>query len=180
MTGLLDIFPISEKIEVNGKSVEVYGISVGGLATLLGRFPKLMDLFNGGGIDVAEVLPLGDEIIAAIIAAGCGQLGIEAAERNARRLPIGTQVDFLALIIRQTMPDGVDPLAEKLAGIAKALAMRSVNEPNGKAASEPAPLSPPTSPPESSPLYPTDIGKPTYAHIPREGSLHTWKSPDGV
>lgn len=114
MVGLLDIAPLTEKVSVGGKQLAVYGISAKGLVSLIARFPEIRQLMNGREVDVGSLMNIGGEAISAIIAAGCGYPGDDKQEEAAGRLPLETQADILAAIIKVTLPNGVGPFIEKL------------------------------------------------------------------
>ena len=121
MVGLIDIAPCTETIEVNGSGVEVRGVSAKGLALLLSRFPELRKLMTGLEVDSDQLIALGGEAVAAIIAAGCGYPGDEKAEAIAASLSLDTQADFLSAILRLTLPKGIGPFVAKLTGLASIL-----------------------------------------------------------
>jgi len=134
MASLLDLAPQGARVLVAGTELRVYGISATGLAVLMSRFPLLRQLLTGAVIDVEKILALGGDVVAAIIAAGCGHPGNADAEKIAAVLPIGDQAEILGAIVKETMPGGVDPLAEKLKGLMSALGLRdsssaTANEP---------------------------------------------------
>lgn len=115
MVGLLDIAPAVETVDVRGSKVSIYGVSAKGIAHLLGRFPELRMLMSGKEVAIEQLMTMGGDAVAAIIAAGCGYPGDEKAEVMAGSLPIETQADLLAGILKLTMPRGVGPFVEKLA-----------------------------------------------------------------
>lgn len=117
MVGLVDIAPKAETIEVHGAPVAVHGVSAKGLANLLGRFPQLRKLMGGQDVEVEELMAMGGDAVAAIIAAGCGYPGDEEAEAVAGRLAIDTQADLIAAILRLTLPAGLGPFVEKLTAL---------------------------------------------------------------
>jgi hypothetical protein len=117
MVGLIDIAPHIETIEVQGAPVAVHGISAKGLATLLGRFPELRKLMSGQEVQAEELMTMGGDAIAAIIAAGCGYPGDEKAEAVAGKLAIDTQADLIGAILRLTLPAGLGPFVEKLTAL---------------------------------------------------------------
>jgi hypothetical protein len=121
MAGLLDIAPASITVEVWGKPLECYGISVGGVTSLMSRFPEVAALFQGGVIDSKRLMACGGEIVAAIIAAGVGLAGNKDAEGKAALMPIEAQLDLLDAILQLTLPKGVGPFAERLAGLTNRL-----------------------------------------------------------
>jgi hypothetical protein len=114
MVGLIDIAPRIETADVQGTQVPVYGISAKGLAHLLGRFPELRKLMTGQEVEIEQLMAMGGDAVAAIIAAGCGFPGDQAAEDVAASLTLEAQVDLLSGTLRLTLPGGVGPFVEKL------------------------------------------------------------------
>jgi len=114
MVGLIDIAPKLETIDVQGTSVAVHGVSARGVAHLLGRFPELRKLMTGQAVETEQLMTMGGDAVAAIIAAGCGYPGDEKAEAVAERLSIDAQADLLGAILRLTLPVGLGPFVEKL------------------------------------------------------------------
>lgn len=80
MVGLIDIAPRTETVVVQGTPVSVHGISAKSLAYLLGRFPELRKLMTGQEVEIEQLMAMGGEAVAAIIAAGCGYPGDQSAE----------------------------------------------------------------------------------------------------
>ena len=74
MVGLVDIAPATERVTVRGQEVEVFGVSAAGVAQLLARFPDLRKLFSGREVGADEIMDVGGDLVAAIIAAGTGDL----------------------------------------------------------------------------------------------------------
>lgn len=117
MVGLLDIAPAVETVTVRGTPLPVYGVSAAGVAYLLGKFPELRKLLTGYSMDQDKLLSLAPEVIAAVIASGCGVPGDKDAEAIAATLSVNEQYDLVAAIWRLTMPDGVGPFVQKLAAL---------------------------------------------------------------
>ncbi len=117
MAGLVDIAAITEKVTVAGTEIEVPGVSAAGVASLVARFPELRKLMSGIEVAPEDLLVAGPGVVAAILAAGTGEPGNEAAEAAAARLTLGDQTDLLAAILRVTLPGGLGPFVEKLAGL---------------------------------------------------------------
>jgi hypothetical protein len=117
MVGLIDIAPRTETVDVQGVEVAVHGISAKGLAYLLGRFPELRQLMTGQAVDIEQLMSVGGDAVAAIIAAGCGYPGDEKAEAVAATLALDAQADLLAAIVRLTLPAGLGPFVEKLTAL---------------------------------------------------------------
>jgi hypothetical protein len=117
MVGLIDIAPKIETIDVPGAPVSVHGVSAKGIAHLLGRFPELRKLMTGQQVESENLMAIGGDAVAAIIAAGCGYPGDEQAEAVAGKLAIDAQADLLAAIIRLTFPAGLGPFVDKLTAL---------------------------------------------------------------
>ena len=117
MVGLVDIAPAIECVEVQGTPVSVHGISAKGLAGLLGRYPELRMLMTGQEVGTDQLLAMGGDAVAAIIAAGCGYPADEKAESVAAKLALDAQADLLAVILRLTLPEWVGPFVEKLTAL---------------------------------------------------------------
>lgn len=121
MVGLLDIAPLTVKVSVRGTDVSVTGVSARGLVSLISRFPELQDLMGGRAVSPERLMSFGGNVVAAIIAAGTGTPGDEAAEKIAGDLPVDEQADLLAAILRVTLPRGLGPFVEKLNELGGAL-----------------------------------------------------------
>lgn len=117
MVGLIDLAPSVETVSVQNEAVAVHGVSAEGLAYLLGRFPDLRRLMTGLEVDTPQLLAVGGEAVAAIIAAGCGYPGNDDAEAVAAKLSLDSQADFLTAILRVTLPKGIGPFVNKLTAL---------------------------------------------------------------
>lgn len=117
MVGLVDLAPAIETVSVRGKQVPVYGVSAKGIAYLLARFPELRALMAGREVAAEQLMAMGGDAVAAIIAAGCGYPGDPEAEKVFGLLPADTQADLLSPVLRLTMPQGVGPFVEKLGAL---------------------------------------------------------------
>src|SRR5262249_47183372 len=118
MVGLIDIASTVETVDVQGTSVTVHGVSAKGLASLLGRFPELRRLMTGQEVQADQLMAMGGDAVAAIIAAGCGYPGDETAEGMATNLSLDAQADLLAATLRLTLPKGIGPFVDKLTALA--------------------------------------------------------------
>jgi hypothetical protein len=114
MAGLLEIANVPRMVNVLGKDVDVFGISGRAVAALMARFPAVGKMFSGIEVQKEDLYKMGPEVIAALIAAGCGKPGDPAAEEFAANLGVGDQLDLLDEILRLTFPRGVGPFVEKL------------------------------------------------------------------
>ena len=142
MVGLIDLAPSVETVSVHDKAVAVHGISAKGLAYLLGRFPDLRKLMTGQEVGAEQLLAVGGDAVAGIIAAGCGQPGDERAEAIAGNLPIDTQADFLAAILRLTLPKGLGPFVAKLTALGGILDVDAARSDTAPDSTSPKPSTP--------------------------------------
>ena len=114
MVGLVDIAPVTSTILVRGQDITITGVSARGIALLLARFPELRAVITGREVAMDDLLKLGGDVIAAIIAAGTGVPGDAQAEAAADNLTLEEQADLLGAIVELTMPRGLGPLVERL------------------------------------------------------------------
>ena len=114
MVGLVDIAPITSSVVIRGQDITITGVSARGIAFLLARFPELRAVMTGREVALDDLLKLGGDVIAAIIAAGTGAPGNTQAEAAADNLTLEEQADLLGAIVELTMPRGLGPLVEKL------------------------------------------------------------------
>ncbi|MDB5555430.1 MAG: hypothetical protein JWL86_5414 [Rhizobium sp.] len=131
MVGLLDIVPHTEDVTIGQSRVPVCGVSAKGIAYLLGKYPDLLRKFfakdeEGGDsddtpIEPSDLLKLGGDIVASIIAAGVGFPGNVEYEEQASKIRVGEQLDLLDAILRLTMPNGVGPFVERLTSLKRVL-----------------------------------------------------------
>lgn len=126
MAGLLDIAPSSEQVTVRGVTVDVTGVSVSGIAILIGRFPELRTLLSGGELDLDKLMALGGDIVNAIIAAGTGAPGNRDAEKVAGSLGLEDQAALLTAILNQTMPSGIGPFVKRLESLGDVLSLTTL------------------------------------------------------
>ena len=75
MVGLVDIAPVTSTVFIRGHDITITGVSARGIAHLLARFPELRALMTGREVAFGDLLKLGGDVIAAIIAAGTGSPG---------------------------------------------------------------------------------------------------------
>lgn len=122
---LTDIGPLRELVSIGDKKLAVTGISAEGILVLFNRFPVLREWALAGKITLSNVQTKAPDAIKAIIAAGCGQPGDEAAERVAATLAVETQLDVLEAIGRLTFTKGFGPFVNRI--VALAAQARSVN-----------------------------------------------------
>jgi hypothetical protein len=132
---LLDIAPRDERrqiITIDGKELEIRGLSVGDLGKLCKRFPDLrIALFNKNApedVQTAGML----EAWPAIIAAGVGKLGDAEFEAAADRMPHSQLLAIGAAVMKLTNPEAEEiPLSpEAKAVLDQALAAAAASTAN--------------------------------------------------
>lgn len=148
---LLDIGPLSEAVPIGGERyLNVYGVSVHGVFSIFQRFPEVRSWFTektGRVIDFKKLIAEVPDAVSAVIAAGCGNPGNEAAEEMAALFPVETQLDILEAIGRLTFKNGFGPFAQRIVAFAEAA--QSVNfgrAPDTKSPKASKPSSPPATP----------------------------------
>ncbi len=111
---LLDIRRKTEQVRIDDDNcVDVVGLSFETIGQLLERFPILFEALSG---QLAQGFPAlvkkAPDAVAAVIAAGTGEFNNDQAEKVARTLPIGVQLEIAQAIGRVTFPKGVRPFLE--------------------------------------------------------------------
>lgn len=128
MTGLMDVVPSLKSVTIQGTPVNVTGVSVSGIAHLIGTFPELKNLMNGkdATFTAESLMTSAPSAIAAILAAGTGHPGNAQAEAIAASLSLGDQLSLLEAIVEVTMPGGLVPFVERLTKLMGGLGASSV------------------------------------------------------
>jgi hypothetical protein len=121
MADLLDIAPSTavEVVKIDGLRVNVRGVSVDAIASIVARFPELKSLVDGGSGDsfLSRLIQGCGAAVGPIIAAGCGHLADEAYEHHAAKLLPEHQMKFLKAIFGLTFPNGIGSFVEELTGL---------------------------------------------------------------
>jgi len=108
---LTDLVAHTEEVAYGDGSFTVRGLTILQIATLLKRFPDLLRFLGTGKMETDAIAALAPDLIAAIIATGCGE---PEAEDKVGLLPIGVQADVMAAIVRLTIPQGFGPFVDAL------------------------------------------------------------------
>ena len=135
MVSLVDIVPQRRTVRINGGSeVELRGLGLRQIASLLLRFPELRKLFatNAPGLDYEAVVIAAPDAIGSIIAEAAGQP--DAADNIADALSLDDLAECLIAVRDLTMPDGVGPFMERLEKLVGALPAASERRPGRAAA----------------------------------------------
>jgi hypothetical protein len=121
MPGLLDIAAAPSRVVVRGTEIDVFGVSAEGIAYLISNFPEIKSLLTGKEIalDVNALATTAPKALAAIIAAGTGNVGNRDAEAVAASLSVDEQAEILARIVELTFPRGIGPFAEAIQRLAE-------------------------------------------------------------
>lgn len=121
MASLLDIADVGETVRIRGAGIPIKGVSARGIAILLSRFPALGVLMTGREVVAADLIQIGPDFLAALIAAGTGHPGEEEYEAAADDLTIDEQSELVEAILRVTLPRGVGPLVARLQAMGNVL-----------------------------------------------------------
>lgn len=134
MTSLLDIGDLTEPVTINGKPLDVRGITPEGFFYLLAKFPSLNALFMRGRASltmtdlqneapdcVAYVNALATTDRSAYETADAWKNEIEAMAAIARRLSAHHQAAIFDVALRLTFPDGVGPFMQVMDKLAKSI-----------------------------------------------------------
>src|SRR6185369_3311468 len=125
---IFDLVQASNTVELRGKKIPVYGISLNGLFLLAERYPVLKRMLGMKMSDLTELDPqklieMAPDAITTVIAVGLTDVtSYEHAEKDGKYLQeihkaakaagaitIGEQAKVIGEILKATLPDGVDP-----------------------------------------------------------------------
>lgn len=120
MTSLLDIAPSVHTVKVQGTDIPVPGISIAGLAFLLGQYPELRKMISGKAVEFSadQIFDLAPNVVQAVIAVGLGYPGDKDQEAAAGRLPMGDQMALIEGVLKATFRDGIGPFVDRLTALA--------------------------------------------------------------
>lgn len=115
----------ADTVRMAGQDVEVRPLNVRGVAAALKRFPALrkvlMDAFSGKSLNLTQLLLEAPDAANALIAAGMGLPGDEAAEAWLDQRLFEEQVEALAKVFHLTFQDGFENFMSRLAESLEAL-----------------------------------------------------------
>lgn len=123
-TSLADLAAAGRDVEIRGASVTVTGVSARGLASLFRRFPELVSAVTGKGLDLSSLADLGPDVLCAVIAAGCGAPGDEAAEDAADRLSLSEQLSLVEAVVGETFGGDPEAFLARLGSLAAGAGVR--------------------------------------------------------
>lgn len=128
MVGLLDIAEARpETVSIRGQDVEIYGLSALMIANIVRSHEELADILDGiAAFSPKIIVDAGPEVVAEIIAAGCGKPGDVRYVEKAATLSAGEQYDVIAKILEVTFGANLGPFVEKL----KALSVSTAGAPS--------------------------------------------------
>jgi hypothetical protein len=134
MTSLLDIGPLSEEVNINGKVVHVHGVTPEGFFYLLDKFPTLASMFGGGvsNIDMTMLQGVAPQAVAFALAVATTdrsaypsltdwKADVEKAAIVAQNLSAHYQMNLFNAALRLTFPDGIGPFLKGVEGLADSI-----------------------------------------------------------
>ena len=140
MVSLIDIAPLKHTVTIQGKNLDVSGLTANGIAAILFTFPEIRKIISGvGDRETAMALVARfPEAVSMIIAVGTGaEADDETSRAAAARLSLGDQFTILEAIIKVSFPQ---TLKSFLDGVA-ALVNQSGGRGWGQGTTSPAPSS---------------------------------------
>lgn len=118
MTSLIDVVPIKRDVAIQNGAVtlQVSGLSLASIATLIDSFPLVKDLFNGktSNLSVENLIAAVPGLVGAVIAAASGHPGDPGWVAAANALSADDQAALFEATLKETMPDGVGPFVAKV------------------------------------------------------------------
>ena len=122
MVGLIDIGDLTDTVELRGKQVELQGVSVAVITTLLASSDELRRIFAQKAVDgeiIANLISFAPLAVARFIAAGCGKVDDNATITFAlQKLSAGESTMILEKLIPLTFPQGLQSFVQGLAALA--------------------------------------------------------------
>lgn len=116
MVGLLDVAPSVRTLKTSLGEIEVPGISMIGIVSILKDHPELIAVLQGeGDVELATIMDLGADVTASFFAAGLGYPGdVKAKEMVKTRLKPEDTLEIGIAIWEETFPKGVKGFLERL------------------------------------------------------------------
>lgn len=131
MVSLVDLGPLTDSVEVRGKTFPVKGIPAECFFQLLAEIPELRRVFAEKQMSADMINALigqAGRAVGAIIAAGTGHFGDEKQIAAAMQLPVGEQTKFLTKIIGVTFPQGPAAFLDELMAFVPANAVGALGK----------------------------------------------------
>src|SRR3990172_3753025 len=116
MVGLLDIAPSNKVVEASFGNVDVPGLTLNALVSIVKRHPQLIELFQGKNMELGmdEILDLGLDVAASFLAAGLGYAGNEEAEKRCKEFKPEDALDIGQAILDESFPKGSKSFFDKV------------------------------------------------------------------
>lgn len=127
MSSLADLAGVGRDVQIRGLKVTVTGVSARGLAMLFRRFPDLVGAVTGAGLNIASLVEMGPQVLAAVIAAGTGSPDDQEAEAVADRLGMSDQLALIEAIIAETFAGDPEGFMKRLESLAGAVGVQTEN-----------------------------------------------------
>ena len=127
MTSLLDIAPSKRTVSVSFGELDVPGISILAMVTILKKHPQLLELLQKGemDIDLNVILDLGADVAASFLAAGLGYPGDDEAEARCKNFKPEDALDIGQAILEETFPKGAKSFLEKITKAMSSISMQA-------------------------------------------------------
>jgi hypothetical protein len=116
MVGLLDIAPSNRVVETSFGQVDVPGLTINALVSIMKRHPEVLDLLKEEGAELgySQILDLGLDVSASVLAAGLGYLGNADAEERCKALKPEDAFDLGQAVLEESFPSGSQSFFDKV------------------------------------------------------------------
>lgn len=126
MVGLLDIAPSNRTVTISAGEIDVPGLTINAVVTIIKKRPELLELLQNGQASLTfdQIMDMGLDVAATFLAAGLGYPGNEEAEQRCKALKPEDAFDLGHAIMEESFPKGPKSFFDK---VTKALSAAGVN-----------------------------------------------------
>ena len=117
MTSILDLTPSTQTVQLSIGEVDVPGISLKGITSVLLEHPELIAMLKNRSIkfdSVEDLLGLGVGVVSSFLSAGCGYPGNKDVEEKCANLLPGDALDLGQMIFKVSFPGGMKDFLSRI------------------------------------------------------------------
>jgi len=130
MVDILDIAPVIREVEThNLGTLTVTGLSISGIVSLIKSHPAILEVFDSESdaeLDIDKIILLGEDVVAAFLAAGLGHPGEEKAIAKCKLINIDDSWKIAEAILDESFPGGAINFFERVAKAFKEMDLQNV------------------------------------------------------